>query len=142
MAPHVFIELEDKKPRPLRYDHNAVADLEELCGFGLGSLLAERKMAFHGLRLLVWAGLKWRDRTMTPQKAGDLIQTFVTRGGKLTEVQEKCLQALEQAGCIELRKPTDDELAEDAEAEIEGGPGNEQPGETETTSPGSASVTG
>ena len=92
----VLIEL-GGKTRTLRYDYNAIADVEEKAGLGAETLFTEERAGFHVLRLLVWAGLRWADRGITPARAGDLIQKHLTEGGSLEELMGKVTEALRAA---------------------------------------------
>lgn len=65
---------------PLKFTHNAVAELEEHAGMGL-QVLFEKAMSVAALRLLVWAALRHRYKTLTVQRAGDLIQQYQENEG-------------------------------------------------------------
>ena len=89
-AEAVSIQLD--RPRKLRYDHNALADLDMalIRDFGkslfaiFNSVDEETGVPFElagfaGTRLLLWAGLKWEDPRLTVTGAGSLIGEF--KGG-------------------------------------------------------------
>lgn len=84
------------KNRKLRYDFNAISDLEEKAQTGIMQLMAEDRMGFGTIRLLVWAGLKWEEKGLTLQRAGDMIQKCLEDGGDLAKIMEPVSKALEQ----------------------------------------------
>lgn len=47
---------------------------------GFGKMFDEEQM---GLRALLWAGLRWEDRGLTPERAGALISVWFKNGGSL-----------------------------------------------------------
>jgi hypothetical protein len=101
-TPYVPIELD--KHRQIRFRHNDLADLEVQSGKGVGELMSGQ--TFHGLRLLLCYGLRWRDHKMTPTKAGDLIQGWIDDGGTFEDLTEKVLDALRLSGY--LKSSTDE----------------------------------
>ncbi len=76
----------DKKEYILRYTFNAICDLEEEAKMGISSLLSQEKIGLNTFRLLVWAGLKWKDFGITKQRAGDIIHKYIENGGNYTEL--------------------------------------------------------
>lgn len=96
MPGHVEITLD--KSRRLRYDINAIADLEEKLGRGVGAMLSEEAMGLSTVRGLLWAGLKWEDRGLTVDRAGQLLQDHLASGGDLQAVGQQINQALQISG--------------------------------------------
>jgi len=91
-----YVEIELDKPRRLRFDVNAIADLEEKLGISFGHLLHPSRAGFSSYRGLVWAGLKWEDRGLTLERAGNMLQQYFANGGteeQLTEWIDKALVA-------------------------------------------------
>ena len=91
------IEIGGKNKR-LRYDFNAVADIEEKSGKGLGSLFSEQDIGLNSIRLLFWGGLKWEDPGLTLQRAGQLIQQFVKDGNALEDLMPYIEEAINKSG--------------------------------------------
>lgn len=91
MINSVAIELD--KPRRLRFDVNALADLEEHLGVGIGKVM-EQEANFRLLRALLWAGLKWEERGLTVERAGSLLQGYLARGGDLGALAATLVEAL------------------------------------------------
>ena len=46
------------KTKKLRYDFNAIADVEESAGMGIAKIFSADMVGLHTIRLLIWAGLK------------------------------------------------------------------------------------
>lgn len=96
---HVDLTLD--KPRRLRYDFNAIADLETTLGHPIATLLTTQ-MGLSSIRGLLWCGLKAEDRRLTPQRTGELIQQYLTNGGTLEALLAKVREALDQSGVFGL----------------------------------------
>lgn len=95
--PYVSIDLD--KPRKLRFRHNDLADLEVESAKGIGDLM--QTMTLHAMRSLLRYGLRWQDRTITAQQAGDLIDVWIDNGGTFASITEKILEALKTSGFIQ-----------------------------------------
>lgn len=92
----LYVEVQLDKPRRLRFDVNALADLEEKMGVSFAMLLHPSRAGFSSYRGLIWAGLKWEDRGLTLERAGNMLQTYFANGGtedQLTEWIDKALVA-------------------------------------------------
>ena len=92
------IEVLLDKPRNLRFDVNALADIEQKCGTGISSFLSEEKLGFNAIRLLLWGGLKWEDRRMSVDLAGLLVQQAIEAGQGLEMIGEKITDAINVSG--------------------------------------------
>ncbi len=106
------VPVELDKPRRLRFDINALADLEETLGVGLGAML-QQHVGVRVLRAMLWAGLKWEDPGLTLQRAGKLLQDYLSGGGDLDTLAEKLIEALMASG---LLGKGDNPNADEAEA--------------------------
>lgn len=97
------------KTRKLRYDFNALADIEEKADMGIGQLFNERRAGFHSVRLFVWGGLKWQDRGLTVDRAGNLVKEYLAAGGTLEDLMGAVQSALKQSGVIDFKEVEDEE---------------------------------
>lgn len=88
------------KSRKLRYDFNAIADIEKAAGLGIGAMFDENRTGFNSIRLLVWGGLKWQERGLTVERTGQLVGDYLKDGGSLEELMGKVMDALRQSGVI------------------------------------------
>lgn len=104
----VEIELGGKS-RKLRYDFNAVADVEQKAGLGIGAMFDENRTGFHSIRLLIWGGLKWQDRGLTLERAGKLVNDYLQNGGTFEGLMDKVTQALERGGIVKLAEADNEE---------------------------------
>lgn len=91
------------KERHLRYDFNALADLDQALGLMDGGSLASlpqdvSKMRLTYMRAFIWAGLLHEDPRLTQRGAGELVQQFLDAGHSIAELADKLLEALELAG--------------------------------------------
>ena len=69
----VEITLQDGVTRTLKYDLNAMAELEELYGDVDAVFAKLEKGSFKSIRSVLWAGLLHEDHTLTEQQVGSLI---------------------------------------------------------------------
>lgn len=98
------------KPRLMRFDFNAIGDLEITTGKSIGQLLPskgkeEEWLAISSIRAWIWAGLKWQDRAMTIPTAGELIEQYFADGGSNQAIMDCINGAL--AMCEFLKKLAD-----------------------------------
>jgi hypothetical protein len=61
----------------MKYDYNAIADLEDMYNMGLFELLSEEKIGLRTIRALYWAGLKWKEPKLTLAQAGKYIEIML-----------------------------------------------------------------
>jgi hypothetical protein len=61
------------KPRTLRYDLNAFAELEEIYGSMDQAFAAMQSGSMKAARTLLWAGLLHEDENLTPRQVGALV---------------------------------------------------------------------
>lgn len=105
----------DEKLRRLRYDFNAISELEEKMDAPIGTLLSENRMGFRAIRGLLWAGMKWENRSLTPQAVGELIQKHLDAGGDLPGLTDKATQALRLSGIFGKEEEAEDPKKEAGE---------------------------
>lgn len=86
MKKSVTIELD--KARNLRYGINALVTVEELTGKPLTKLDLE-SVSIKDLRAILYAGLCHEDKTLTPEKVGQLIDDYTN----ITEIAGKLGEA-------------------------------------------------
>ena len=92
----VTIQLD--RPRRLRFDYNALSDVEEKAGMGIGAILSEQRIGFAMTRVLLWGGLKWEDRKLTLEKVGELLQAYFQGGGSWDDIIATIFQAVNASG--------------------------------------------
>ena len=86
------------KTKRLRYDFNAVADIEEKSGRGLGDLFSEQNIGLYSIRLLLWGGLKWEDPGLTVERTGQMIQEYIEDGNTLEDLIPHIEEAINKSG--------------------------------------------
>lgn len=88
------------KERSLRYNINALADLEEITGLNIGEIALSGGMSIRIMRALLWAGLRHESKDLTLREAGNLLQKFMDNKGDFNELGEKILEAMKASGLI------------------------------------------
>lgn len=101
----ILIELD--RPRHLRYDANAIADLEGILGMPLSRILRMDTNTIYVLRAWMWAGLRHEDQNLSLIKVGELIDGWREKGEEIPVLNEKIAQAVTLSGWIVIPKPGD-----------------------------------
>ena len=118
----VYFETTDGEQKVMKLDFNAIADLEALLGMGIGSLVNDENVGFNIIRGFYWAGLKFRDRGLTVEQAGNFIQSEIAGGKSFEDLMVPVTEALIASGIIDRADVEDAEEGmdfDDAEASEE-----------------------
>ena len=78
MAKTVMIQAD--KARNLKYGINQMVELEELLGKPVTNMDMEN-FSMKDLRAMVYVGLKWEDKKLTQEIAGDIMDTAIENDG-------------------------------------------------------------
>lgn len=113
--PYVEFEVNGEM-KQMRFDYNAVADLEEYFNAGIMEIMNEKRVGFSMLRAFFWAGLRWRDRGLTIQRAGNLVEQMIKDGKTLPDLMKIVTEALDRSGLFKFGEADDEEAADEAEA--------------------------
>ena len=90
----IEFELNGKTKR-LRYDVNAIADIEDTAGVGVFSLVSDQKrIGYSSLRVLFWGGLKHEDKGITLDRAGLILKQLMDDGKTFDELYTLAIRAL------------------------------------------------
>lgn len=108
---NVYFETMDGEEKVFRLDFNAIADLEALLGKGIASLISEDNIGFNIIRGFYWAGLKHKDKGMTVQKAGNFVQSELSKGRSIEDLMIPVTEALIASGIVD-RAEVEEEIAE------------------------------
>jgi hypothetical protein len=106
----IYIKL-DGKDRLLRYDINSVTRIEELFG-GKSLITMLSNPAYFGfslIRALLWGGLRHREKGLTLDRTGILMQEYLDAGGSLGDISDKVMEALTEAGIFKTTKENEPE---------------------------------
>jgi hypothetical protein len=95
--------------KTLRYNFNAIADVEERAKTGIGTLLSEERIGFNSMRYLVWAGLKWEDRGLTIERTGLMLQQYFKDGGTFELLSLIVMNALKASGVLQMQEEETEE---------------------------------
>lgn len=93
-----LIELD--RPREVRFDFNAIADIEEMAGKSIAVLLSEENLGFNTIRLLMWAGLKHDDEKLSKQQVGTMIFEWLKKGGTMEKIISILSKAFDESGIL------------------------------------------
>jgi len=96
----VILELD--RPRSLRFGLNALVRIEEMIGKPISRLDLDN-ISVKDMRTIIYAGLFYDDKNLTPEKVGELIDDF----SDINTVAEKLSEAMTEAfGRKNGKKPT------------------------------------
>lgn len=84
----------------LEYTVNAVCDLEEMTGKGLGDVLSVAGLS--SVRALLWCGLAAHTPTLTMAQAGTLLQEYMAEHS-MEELVAIITEAIEAAGFMKAQ---------------------------------------
>lgn len=95
----VTIELGGRSRR-LRFDMNALAELEGVLGRSVAEVISGdgQALGFASMRALMWAGLRHEDRGITLERAGLLMQQAIESGMTLADLLAKVSEAVTSCG--------------------------------------------
>lgn len=97
----------------LRFDMNALADLEDHFDKGIAALMDKNRMGFSTIRGLYWAGLKWKMPGLTLEKVGNMLTKKMEEEDiSFKELMEPIKKAIAAAGWIKQKK-ADSQASED-----------------------------
>ena len=91
------------KTRNIRYDFNALCDLEEVTGKSVSELTG-----LSSIRALLWAGLKWETKGITTQVVGMWIEEHLANNGKVDDLLGSAIKALGASGIMKQADKEDE----------------------------------
>jgi hypothetical protein len=96
----MYTEILLDKPRRLRFDLDALKDLEAAMGaMPLGTIHSQLgKLGLTAVCLALWAGLKHEDATLTPKLTTKILQSYLQGGGSISTVIETVSTAIDECG--------------------------------------------
>jgi len=123
-----------KRPRELRFDYNAIADLENALGLTPQQIFQTRAGLFT-IRGLLWAGLKHEQPNLTIDAVGGMIQAYLSEfDGELEVLSDFIGQAIKASGLFKVEEPDGEE------GEAKGDSGNAGEGAEAESKPEAPSV--
>lgn len=101
------------KPRHLKFDDNAICDFEREMRVSFFAIMNQERFGFDALRVLLWAGLKHEDQSLTPVKIGNWMGKYRKDTGtnlfKMVEdFSTKILEAINESGIMDNMTEIDD----------------------------------
>ena len=92
--------------RNLRYGFNAFVAFEEATGDSIMNIGGT--VTIKMLRALIWAGLRWEDKSLTVDAVGDMVDEYMEEGGDLETLMKSVTTAIEQSGLVKKGKTKDE----------------------------------
>jgi hypothetical protein len=89
-----IVAVEADRQRYLKFGVNQLIEIEELLGRGLTDLGESTSMK--DLRTILFVGLKWEDKTLKQEDAGDIMDTMIEKHG-MEYVSKKLGEAMKKA---------------------------------------------
>lgn len=102
MALPIQIDLKDGQVRALKFGSRVIADFEKKAGRSFYALLQEPPGFLH-VQGLLWAGLRWQNALFSYDEAGELVDAYLERDGRLLDLWVPITEALFEANVIHRR---------------------------------------
>jgi hypothetical protein len=110
------------KEHLLKFDYNAVCDLEEIYNKGIAGILKEEQIGFRLVKTFYWAGLKWKNPGLTLDRVGNMLGKEIQDNGKnVMDLMGPVMEALKKSRLLGANKNTDDGFEDETDQD-----GNEQ----------------
>ncbi|MCD4839729.1 hypothetical protein LRS37_12805 [Neobacillus sedimentimangrovi] len=90
-----IVSFEADKMRNLKYGINALIELEKALGKPLTDM-SSNNFKLEDLRTMLYIGLKWEDKELTPETVGDIMDAAIEKHG-MEYLSKKLGEALEGA---------------------------------------------
>ena len=87
------------KTRNIRYNFNALCDVEEATGKSITEI-----SGLSSIRVLLWAGLRWEDKSLTAQRVGMWIEEYLNDGGEMDDLVNAAMKALNSTGIMKKQQ--------------------------------------
>lgn len=88
----------------LKYDFNALAELEEYYNKGIHAVVSEETIGFNTVRNIFWAGMLWKNPTLKPHHVGKLLEdeSECNENMDLNNLMETAIEALYNSKAFRL----------------------------------------
>ena len=93
----ITVPIELDRPRGLKFDLNAFAELEDKFGSMDAAFQAMQKGSLKAARTLLWAGLLHEDETLTERKIGGMV-TLANMSGIMESITSALTAAMPESG--------------------------------------------
>lgn len=102
----MFTEFLFDRPRRIRFDIQAVIDLEAALNAPFGEIVRRiDRLSLTSICAAIWAGCKHEDPTLNIAGIVKRIQTYIDRGGTLKEVVDALNSAIVASTPLETHEP-------------------------------------
>lgn len=103
------------KSHTLRFDFNAICDIEEKANMGIAEMTSEKRIGFNTIRLMVWGGLKWKNPGLTIQQAGFIVRDYMDEDGDIEALFNTIVELVSKSVRFGKKKSDDGSGEEDDE---------------------------
>jgi hypothetical protein len=94
----------------LKFDFNAVCELEEIYNKGIAGILREEQMGFKLVRTFYYVGLKWKYKNVTPEAVGKKLGDDIQENGtSIADLFKPVMDALKKSRLIGSPKAGEEE---------------------------------
>jgi hypothetical protein len=98
----------------LKFDFNAIAELEEYYNKGVHAIVSEETIGFNTIRNIFWAGMLWKNPNLKPHHVGKMLEEDleVNEDIEFDKLVELALQALFSSKAFKLLSKTPEQKVE------------------------------
>jgi hypothetical protein len=88
----------------LKYDFNAISELEEYYQKGIHAIVTEESVGFNTVRSILWAGLLWKNPQLKVHHVGTMLENEMNDNDEfdLNEWMEITIKALYESKAFKL----------------------------------------
>ncbi|MCK9591881.1 MAG: hypothetical protein M0Q91_07725 [Methanoregula sp.] len=102
-----MITIELDRLREIRFTYNALVSAQKERGLGILAMLDDNNDGPETVRALLWAGLIHEDKSLTPEKVGDLMDLYIKSGKDPAEIPKSIFKALDEHGAFKSPEDAD-----------------------------------
>lgn len=88
----------------LKYDFNAISELEEYYNKGIHAVVSEETIGFNTVRNIFWAGMLWKNPTLKPHHIGKMLEDDLNQNEEFDfdELMKTAIDALYSSKAFKL----------------------------------------
>lgn len=110
MSEKRYIEVElAGQTRLLKFDYNAICDIEEKYGKGVAALFSESAAGLSTIRVLYWGALKWKDKGVTLERVGQMLAAELDAGRTVEDLTRDIMRCLKASRVLGSQSAAEDE---------------------------------
>jgi hypothetical protein len=92
----------------LKYDFNALSELEEYYKKGIHAVVSEETIGFNTVRNIFWAGMLWKNPTLKPHHVGKMLEDELEQNDEFDfdELMKTAIDALYSSKAFKVLSKT------------------------------------